>query len=797
LNLTINQPTSSSSTQTACGSYTWNGTTYTASGTYTFVKSACNVDTLHLTIRPEITAGSISTTGETICSGGNPGVITSVSPASGVNTSVLYSWRSSADNFITAIADATSPTYDPPALTATTTFRRYASDTACKFTFIPSIGDWTVTVGSSTAVVTISGTSSVCAGGNVNLSIDNSTGVNQWQSSLDNINFDDISGATLPTYNASNVKSTLYYRVLITVGCASGTSPSFKVTVNQPTINISVNNKIISDGDYLWNGNVSSNGSLASNWYIYNNGVYTIANELPTNQTKVFVIDYVNAGACVSNTNKASIPSFGSFESENLYIGTGATLTLSPNATINVSGDMVVNGTLISVPTATINFNGRAIQTISGTQSIVLDNLTVNKEVGNLKLNAPVTVNGTLNMLGGNIITSQTNILEIGTSVTNPGSINWVAGSVVGPMKRWFTNNVNSSKQSGICPVGTEQVNRNAQINFTEAPSSGGYLIVCFKDGLAPDKYNNLPIQYNDGNNVKYIQNSDQVGYWEMTPYDANGELYQALDNSKYTLKLRVNVPTNVAESGHILNDPSEIRLIRAKGSANGSHEPWSLAGKHSDYVYKSSSDAEIESKDVVGFSWFNAGGNNANPLPVELLSFSGECIDNNHLISWKTASEHNSESFELQASVDGLNWNVINSQPAAGNSQSLLNYQFIHKNVGRQNYYYRLGQFDFNGDSKTYGPVFVSCDSDAPILLTYPNPSEDEFNLVVKDDSFVGNVSIIITDTKGSLIAKRSIEMLSGTNLIRIEEPLASGVYYLQLQNGSKKSKLLKHVVY
>ena len=54
LNLTINQPTSSTMTQTACGSYTLNGQTYTNSGTYTqVIPNANNCDstiTLNLTI---------------------------------------------------------------------------------------------------------------------------------------------------------------------------------------------------------------------------------------------------------------------------------------------------------------------------------------------------------------------------------------------------------------------------------------------------------------------------------------------------------------------------------------------------------------------------------------------------------------------------------------------------------------------------------------------------------------------------------------------------------------------------
>ncbi|MBF6640213.1 hypothetical protein IVB69_01845, partial [Flavobacterium sp. J49] len=53
LNLTITPSTSNSTTASACDSYTWsvNGTTYTASGTYTSVVG-CHTETLNLTITP-------------------------------------------------------------------------------------------------------------------------------------------------------------------------------------------------------------------------------------------------------------------------------------------------------------------------------------------------------------------------------------------------------------------------------------------------------------------------------------------------------------------------------------------------------------------------------------------------------------------------------------------------------------------------------------------------------------------------------------------------------------------------
>lgn len=103
---------------------------------------------------PPFTSGAISTTGETICYGGTAVEIGSVTPASGGDGHIEYSWRSSADNFATAIVGATGASYTPASgLTETTSYRRYAADGACNTTPEVSMGEWTVTVSPHPGIV--------------------------------------------------------------------------------------------------------------------------------------------------------------------------------------------------------------------------------------------------------------------------------------------------------------------------------------------------------------------------------------------------------------------------------------------------------------------------------------------------------------------------------------------------------------------------------------------------------------------------------------------------------------------
>lgn len=78
-----------------------------------------------------ITAGSINNA-QTVCSGSDPAALGSVAPATG-SGNITYQWQSNTsgcDAAFTNIVGATSVTYDPPALTATTFYRRVATSTS-------------------------------------------------------------------------------------------------------------------------------------------------------------------------------------------------------------------------------------------------------------------------------------------------------------------------------------------------------------------------------------------------------------------------------------------------------------------------------------------------------------------------------------------------------------------------------------------------------------------------------------------------------------------------------------------
>jgi len=242
--------------------------------------------------------------------------------------------------------------------------------------------------------------------------------------------------------------------------------------------------------------------------------------------------------------------------------------------------------------------------------------------------------------------------------------------------------------------------------------------------------------------------------------------------------------------------DISQLRIITSKGP---SHNTWILAGTQgAGQAVLASGDYLLEETGVTGFSFFNGGGNNNNPLPVELLTFNASCQDMGNRLTWSTASENNSLHFEVQRSREGSNWENVAVIPAAGFSNQLLNYEFTDGQMNSGLMYYRLNQVDINGDNKIYGPIAVDCENNSNnIALTFPNPSKSGFTLVINQNDLIGNAIVEIRDTKGAMVYSNAVNIEEGTNQINFSEAFAPGIYYITVTNGKAKSKVVKHSIF
>ncbi|OHX64439.1 hypothetical protein NH26_22905 [Flammeovirga pacifica] len=109
--------------------------------------------------------------------------------------------------------------------------------------------------------------------------------------------------------------------------------------------------------------------------------------------------------------------------------------------------------------------------------------------------------------------------------------------------------------------------------------------------------------------------------------------------------------------------------------------------------------------------------------LPVEMIYFNTEIYEDGVSLYWATATEINSDYFEVQYSLNNQDWEVLDQVNAAGNSQTTLEYQYDDV-IRYGSIYYRLKQVDFDGKFEyfTTDKVMIENEQDLEVVI-YPVP--------------------------------------------------------------------------
>jgi hypothetical protein len=375
-------------------------------------------------------------------------------------------------------------------------------------------------------------------------------------------------------------------------------------------------------------------------------------------------------------------------------------------------------------------------------------------------------------------VNTAANTLELGVSTAQLGTLDYTTGYVLGKMKRWF-NGTNSGNASGLFPMGFDAgglKNRLAKVEYGTAATDGGHLTVQFIStamGMA-----GLPIvSASTGGFGSDVTSTEDQGYWKI-----DNEAGKLTDGD-YTISI-------TGEGFTTVNSLAGITLLKRVGGGN-----WTTPGTHIGAT-GSTAVPTVTRSGVTGWSNFGFGGNSANPLPVELIDFSAYCDDNTSHVSWTTASEKNSDYFEVEVSSDLVSWKEIGQVEAAGNSNSKREYT-IADNLSRGLRYYRLVQVDFDGNSRQFDPISLNCDASESIFLIYPNPTSGDFVVSIQNEKLSGEIAVTLNTADGKLIASKTSEATTGVQSIYFENNLLpAGIYFVKIADGIGNELVGKVVV-
>jgi hypothetical protein len=176
--------------------------------------------------------------------------------------------------------------------------------------------------------------------------------------------------------------------------------------------------------------------------------------------------------------------------------------------------------------------------------------------------------------------------------------------------------------------------------------------------------------------------------------------------------------------------------------------------------------------------------------VPLRLLSFDAFKNDNKVKLNWKTDNEINTSHFDVERSVNGIDFKKIGTVTAL-NRSGINQYSFEDISPADGTNLYRLRQVDIDAKFEYSNTVKILFSSKLNITV-YPNPVVDKLKIQIPGSSLKWMSSIY--DASGKLVYQQ-MNIASGTLLQINIITLPKGNYTILLNNGLEtfSSKFIK----
>jgi len=173
----------------------------------------------------------------------------------------------------------------------------------------------------------------------------------------------------------------------------------------------------------------------------------------------------------------------------------------------------------------------------------------------------------------------------------------------------------------------------------------------------------------------------------------------------------------------------------------------------------------------------------------IKLVAVTNAC---KATLNWTTASEQNSVRFDIEESTDNINWQVVGTLAAAGNSTIVRQYSITITPKGPQ-VFYRIKLVKTNTHVKYSNTVQVNTlcpviTSDIDILTVVNNPGN--ISLQLYSSIGRGNALLIFVDAIGRQYLKKALVVNAGLNYYIFEKPqyLAKGAYFVKIVTADQR---------
>jgi hypothetical protein len=241
----------------------------------------------------------------------------------------------------------------------------------------------------------------------------------------------------------------------------------------------------------------------------------------------------------------------------------------------------------------------------------------------------------------------------------------------------------------------------------------------------------------------------DEVRIWNIarTQVQIQSQMYNHLDPStqtglvaNYTFNQGITAGTNTGMT----------TLVDMKNENNGTLSNFSLTGGTSNFVMQNAT------------------------LPVDWLSFTAKEQNEKVRLEWSTAAEQNTKEFIVQHSVNGNDWKNIARVPAAGNSNNVAHYSYVHIFPNDGLNYYSIKQTDLDGRSSVSEIRLITLMGRDDSFVILKNPAENgKIDVKVKRSGV-----LLLYGIDGRLYYRKQVA--AGIIGLSVKE-LTKGIYFLK----------------
>ncbi|WP_420318981.1 T9SS type A sorting domain-containing protein [Ekhidna sp.] len=549
-------------------------------------------------------------------------------------------------------------------------------------------------------------------------------------------------------------------------------SDEFAIDVND--IDITNNGTITVTGD-ITNRNAGNIWTNASGSSVSVSGLFMADNQIEVSASP----NTVNYNGNVAQNITIPLTDY-----HHLQATVGSTKSMQANTVVN--GDLTISGTAVLDVTVnnytltvggdwsntsgaadpflqqsgSVTLNGTGSQSLTGSETFY--DLTINNSnTGNgVTLMSPINISNSLTLLDGTLLTDATNLADVGVNATftfNPGAI------IIGPMIQRVATTTPSTLDF---PVGASGEPHTLELNITQDAATETAYTVDYNT-TAPSSFT-LP---------SGVVRVTSLGHWTVEK-GAGANITSGSVRLYYLASDQVEVP-------------SDLRIVKDDGAGNWINLGGTGTGSPSGSI--------LSTNNFTSFSEFAlASSSENNALPVTLLSFKARINEEQQaIISWTTATEHNNDYFILEKSTDGESFTMFEKITGSGDSDSKKSYQVTDPALFYGSTFYRLKQVDFDGQTETFQTIHVVMEEQVGTIPfdIYPNPVIDQFVTLRFKDGLPTNSPIIVTiyDISGAKLKVVEVSDGASSTKIRLDE-LVNGVYTIRvsIRENSYVQKLI-----